>query len=244
MPTAVADVTTVPVAARLEAMVHDVSGWSPLDQLMALFTLAISSAVDGDIIEVGSWCGRSTTALGLAAQLTGRTLVHAVDLFPDKTDWRQNADGTYSLAVTIDGQRLGAYEQQTVWSEPYLRDIAPVYERHAALLDTFREVMARNGLRDVVRPFRGDLRRFADAASPGLRCKLAFIDGDHSYQAVSRDIALIERYLVPGSWVCFDDAFSTYDGVDQAIRDHVITSGRYDRYQQLTRKCFAARRAG
>jgi len=243
MPTAVADVTTAPIAAQIEAMVRDVPGWSPLDQLMALFTLAFSSPLDGDIVEVGSWCGRSTTALGLAARLTGRTRVYAVDLFPEKSDWRENADGTYSLTVTIDGERLGAYEQQTVWAEPYLRDIAPIYRRHPALLATFQEVIARNGLRDIVRPFRGDLRRFTAAAPAGLRCKLAFIDGDHSYDAVARDIALIEPYLVPGAWLCFDDAFSTYDGVDQAIRDHVVASGRYDRCQQLTRKCYAARRA-
>ena len=233
--------TTSPIAARLEEMVRDVPGWSPHDQLAALFNLAYLSAVDGDIIELGSWCGRSATALGLAAKLTGQSIVHAVDLFPEKSDWRQNEDGTFSFAVSVNGQRIQAYHEQTVWPEPYHRDIAPIYTRYRGVLDVFLETMARNELSDVVRPYRGNLQMFADTAPADLRCKLAFIDGDHSYDSVTADIAAVERFLVPGGWICFDDAFSCYDGVDRAIADHVITSGRYDRCQQVTRKFFVAR---
>jgi len=231
-----------PIATRIEELVRDVPGWSPPDQLVALFTLAYLSDAKGDIIELGSWCGRSASALGLAARLSGGSVVHAIDLFPDKTDWRRNADGSYSYAVTLGDRRVGAYHEQTVWAEPFLRDIAPIYERHPRLLDRFRETIARNGLSDVVWPFRGDLRMFAAAAPPGLRCKLAFIDGDHSYEAVVGDIEAVERFLVPGGWIAFDDAFSCYEGVDRAITERVVESGRYDRCQQLTRKCFVARR--
>ena len=231
----------VAAVARIEEMVRDVPGWSALDQLAALFTLAYSSGIDGDIIELGSWCGRSATALGLAAQMTGG-MVHAVDLFPDRDDWRRNADGSYSYRVSIAGQQIGAYAEQTVWAEPFERDIAPIYARDARLVDVFRRHIERNGLADVVRPFRGDLRMFADAAPSGLRCRLAFIDGDHSYDAVRQDIASVERFLVPGGWICFDDAFSCYEGVDRAITGAILESGGYDRCQQLTRKFFVARR--
>jgi hypothetical protein len=234
--------TTTPVATQIEEMVRGVPGWSPQDQLVALFNLAYLPDAEGDIIELGSWCGRSASALGLAAKLSGRSTVHAVDLFPDKSDWIRNGDGTYSYCVTLGDRQFGAYGEQTVWAEPFERDIAPIYERQPRLLDVFRETIARNGLSDVVRPFRGDLQMFADAAPADLRCKLAFIDGDHSYDAVRQDIAHAERFLVPGGWICFDDAFSCYDGVDRAITDAVINSGRYDRCQQVTRKFFVARR--
>lgn len=232
----------VPIIPRLEEMVRDVPGWSPIDQLVALFTLAYSSNVAGDIIELGSWCGRSATALGLAAQLTGDTRVHAIDLFPERHDWHRNDDGSYSCTMTIAGREFRAYHEQTVWAEPFLRDIAPLYQRHGRLLDLFNDTMHRNGLVDVVRPFRGDIGMFADAAPPALRCKLAFVDGDHSYDAVCRDIATVERFLQPGGWICFDDAFSCYEGVNRAIADRVIDSGTYERGQQLTRKFFVAQR--
>lgn len=233
---------TVPVAARIEEMVRDVPGWSPADQLMALFNLAFLTPVEGDIVELGSWCGRSATALGLAAQLSGDSVVHAVDLFPEKSDWRQNGDGTFSFSVTVNGRTVGAYGEQSVWAEPYYRDIAPIYEKHRGVLDVFRDTIARNGLSEVVRPYRGDLQMFAADAPASLRCKLAFIDGDHGYDAVVADIDAVERLLVPGGWIGFDDAFSCYEGVDRAIVDRVINSGRYDRCQQVTRKFFVARR--
>ena len=234
--------TTTPVATQIEEMVRDVPGWSPQDQLVALFNLAYLSDVDGDIIELGSWCGRSATALGLAAKLSGRATVHAVDLFPEKSDWRENSDGTFSFAVTVNGESVPAYGEQTVWAEPYHRDIAPLYQRYRGVLEVFSDTIARNGLTDVVRPYRGTLQMFAAAAPADLYCKLAFIDGDHGYDAVTADIRAVERFLVPGAWICFDDAFSCYAGVDRAIREHIIESGRYERCQQLTRKLFVARR--
>ena len=231
-----------PIVNEIEAMVREVPGWSPQDQLAALFSLAYSSEVDGDIIELGSWCGRSATALGLAAKLTGNSRVHAIDLFPEKSDWRQNEDGTYSFSVTIGETTIRAYEQPAVWAEPYARDIAPIYETRHALIDVFRETIARNGLSEIVRPFRGNMQMFASSAPSDLRCKLAFIDGDHGYDAVCQDIDDVERFLVPGGWICFDDAFSCYEGVNRAITERVIESGRYERCQQLTRKFFVARR--
>jgi hypothetical protein len=132
--------------------------------------------------------------------------------------------------------------EPAVWEEPYLRDIAPIYDRHPRLLDRFVDTIARKGLGDVVRAHRGTMRTFADSAPAGLQCKLAFIDGDHSHEAVAGDIRDVERFLVPGGWICFDDAFSHYPGVDKAITEHVIHSGKYERCQQLTRKFFVARR--
>lgn len=78
---------------------------------------------------------------------------------------------------------------------------------------------------------------------PGVRCRLAFLDGDHSYDAVCADIPHIEPYLVEGGWICFYDAFSTFKGVDRAIADKLLHGDKYDLRQQLTRKLFAARRA-
>ena len=234
--------TTTPIVSQIEELVTGVPGWSPHDQLVALFNLAYLSDAEGDIIELGSWCGRSASALGLAAKLSGGSTVHAIDLFPEKSDWRRNDDGTYSFSVTLDGRQFDAYSEPAVWAEPYHRDIEPIYERRPRLIDVFNDTMARNGLSGVVRTYRGNMQMFASAAPPELRCKLAFIDGDHSYEAVTADIRDVERFLVPGGWICFDDAFSCYDGVDRAITDHIVNSGGYERCQQVTRKFFVARR--
>jgi predicted O-methyltransferase YrrM len=235
--------TAKPIALQIEEAVKDIPGWSPLDQLLSLYTLAFSSAhLRGDILELGSWCGRSAVALGMAAWQTKNTKVHCVDLFPEKKDWYRNTDGTYSFELTLSGNSYGAYRDQTVWEEPFLRDIAPMYQRWSGTLDAFNFFMTQNGLATLVTPYRGDLDSFANNVSRELRLRLAFIDGDHSFGAVCKDIEIVERFLLPGGWICFDDAFSSYEGVNRAIQERILESGKYARCQQLTRKFFVAQR--
>lgn len=236
---------TTPIIASLERSVKEVPGWTPIDQLYSLFLLAVSNAnLKGDILELGSWCGRSAIALGLAARLMKETKVICVDLFPEKSDWYENKDGSYSFKVTIGNKVFDAYNEQTVWKEPFERDIIPVYQRNESLMETFRQCVASQSLDDIVTPFRGDLELFAKEGPRDFKCKLAFVDGDHSYDAVCADIERVERYMVPGGWICFDDAFSSYTGVNEAITSKIISNPRYALGQQLTRKFFAARFLG
>ena len=102
--------------------------------------------------------------------------------------------------------------------------------------------MEANHLTRWVSACKGDLESFAAVAPPGLALRMAFIDGDHSRAAVTGDIAGVERFLLPGGWICFDDAFSSYTGVNEAIQEQIIGSGRYRCFQQLTRKLFVAQR--
>lgn len=238
------NVHQTPIINQIEDAVREVPGWSPLDQLFALFTLAFSSAhVGGDVLELGSWCGRSAVALGLAAQLSHQGEAHCVDLFPEKGDWYQNPDGSYSMRVVIKGRTIASYDEQTVWAEPFARDIAPLYTKHGGLFEVFSDTMRRTRLDQVVKAFRGDLQGFFEA-HPKTQLRLAFLDGHHSHAAVCRDIETVTPHLLPGAWLCFDDAFSSYEGVDRAILERVIQNPEFDSAQQLTRKLFVARKRG
>jgi hypothetical protein len=77
---------------------------------------------------------------------------------------------------------------------------------------------------------------------PEYKCRLAFLDGDHGYEAVCKDIRNIDRHLAIGGWLCFDDAFTSYGGVSQAISDLIIPNPCYRNCQQMTRKLFIARK--
>jgi hypothetical protein len=231
------------IALQIEDMVKEIPGWTPLDQLLNLFALTFTSThLRGDILELGSWCGRSAAVLGLAAKLSGPSKVYCVDLFPERGDWYRNDDGSYSFSVTLNGRTYGAYEDQTVWNEPFNRDIAPIYKTWNGTLDAFKYFIEKNQLSNFILPYRCDLKGFSDNVPNDFCLRLAFIDGDHSYQSVCNDIEIIEKYLVPGGWICFDDAFSSYEGVNKAIQSKVIESGKYRFCQQLTRKLFVAQR--
>jgi predicted O-methyltransferase YrrM len=231
------------VASQLEKAVAEVPGWTPVDQLLTLFNLAVASShLGGDLLEIGSWCGRSAVALGLAARLTGGTRVHCIDLFPARDDWRQNPDGSYAMRVSVGGEHIEAYQEATVWREPFERDIAPLYVAHESVHDIFCSTIRAHQLTDLVTDYRGTSEIARDLHARSRRFRLAFIDGDHGYDAVSRDIANVEPALLPGGWLCFDDACTTFDGVDRAVQDHVISSPAFDLAHHVTRKLFVARK--
>ncbi len=228
---------------QLQQAVEEVPGWSPAEELFSLYHLALLTApIGGDLLEIGSWCGRGTIALALAARQTPGRRVIACDLFPEWEDWSQNDDGSYSLRVTIDGREFGAYETQTVWREPFERDIAPLYAANPSLRGLFDACVARFGLSDLVDVVRGDSDILCAGLAPTRCFGVAFVDGDHSYEAVCRDIANLEPHLLRGSWLAFDDAFTSYDGVNRAITDKVCNSAAYTDGTQFSRKMFAARR--
>lgn len=239
----VIDRAVTPLVSEIETMVAGVHGWSPVDELFTLSLLAYATAhLPGDLVEVGSWFGRSAVVLGAAARAThGR--VHCIDLFPSRDDWRRNADGTYSFAVHIAGQTHEGYQQQTVWPEAFDAQIAPRYAEAASVLDGFLANVRAADLDRIVRPYRGTAASFARQAPSSLQCRLLFLDGDHGYENVVQDISALSPLLIEGGWICFDDAFSSYEGVDRAITELIIDNPAYDVKRQMTRKCFVARKA-
>lgn len=229
-----------PAFTQIEKIVETIPGWTPIDQLYTLYSLVrFTETLEGDVLEIGSWCGRSTVILGLAAASAVQTTVHAVDLFPAKSDWSENSDGSYSFKVKIDSKTLKGYHEQTVWKEPYMRDIAPLYVKYDSVYDIFNESLVKANVQDIVKSHRGDSSIIPSI--PISKVRLAFIDADHSYEAVCQDIKYVESLLISGGYICFDDAFSHYEGVNKAIQDCIIDSGKYESCQQMTRKLFVAR---
>src|SRR5205814_1721603 len=146
----------------------------------------------------------------------------------------------YSMSVNIDGGVHAAYQDPTLWAEPYHTQVAPLYDEYPGMLERLVATARKRHLEQVIRPHRGTSATFAARRSDTFQSRLLFLDGDHSYEAVKADIACLAPFLVSGGWICFDDAFSTYEGVDRAITELVIESPDYDVKRQMTRKCFAA----
>ena len=232
---------TTPAIKQIEQLVESVPGFTPIDQLYTLFSLSLATqGVPGGLLEIGSWCGRSTVALGLAARLTGNSRVCCVDLFPSVDDWTENADGSHSFKVVVDGKTYAANQEQTVWKEPWEKHYVDLYKRYPRIFDAFTETINRAQLSDLVDVRRGDSDVLG--ALPANSFRLAFLDGDHSYAAVAKDIRNVDRVLSPGGWICFDDAFSVYDGVNEAINEFIIGGTSFELCQQMTRKLFVARK--
>lgn len=231
------------VAAELLHKVSETTpGWTPLDQLLTLFELSVlTGGVDGDILEIGAWCGRSTIALALGARVAGGK-VHTVDIFPELNEWQQTRSGDYYVNCERLGEQVAFGEDNTVWESAFKDSVLPVYQKHGSIYDVFRAQLKAFDVTSRVEAHRMSSTQFDARAPEDLQLRLAFIDGDHSNEALHRDIDIVERYLKPNGWICFDDAFTVYGGIDQAIEDRIVKSGRYDLSHQPVRKMFVARR--
>jgi len=151
----------------------------PDDEGLALHDAAASLTVDGPILEIGSYCGKSSVYLGAAAQRTGR-VVFALD------------------------HHRGSEENQAGWEwhEPDLVDSA------TGRLDTlphFRRTIFDAGLEGVVVAVVGDSPTVGGCWTTPLA--MLFIDGGHGTEPAHRDYETWVPKVVEGGTLAIHDVF-------------------------------------
>ncbi|MGH9243952.1 MAG: class I SAM-dependent methyltransferase [Acidimicrobiales bacterium] len=166
----------------LRAAAEAARGFMPPAEGLALYEAAASLAVevDGPLLEVGSYCGKSAIYLGAAARERGRVL------------------------FSIDHHR-GSEENQPGWEwhEPDLVD--PV----AGQIDTlphFRRTVHDAGLEDIVIAVVGDSSTIAAVWATPLA--LVFIDGGHGRQPARLDYESWAGRVRPGGLLAVHDVFA------------------------------------
>ena len=174
--------------------------------------------------------------------LTAATVEHLGDLW-DLERGRITVEAVRRLEITDALVDTGATTLALPTRMIQQLGLTKSYEKNASVRVIFDASVARFGLKDRIQAYRGTIAMFAkQPLASSFRCRLAFVDGDHGYEAVRSDIETISRWLVPGGWICFDDAFTGYEGVDRALQRGIVDNPAFDIKQQLTRKMFVARR--
>lgn len=154
-------------------------GFMPSDEGIALHAAAVGVAVLGPLVEIGSYCGRSTLLLAAAAK----------------------AAGTH--VVTIDHHR-GSEEHQRGW--PY-HDPGLVDPTAGAVdtLPTFRRTVATSGLEGhviaIVAPAQDVARYWRHPAG------MVFIDGSHTDESAQRDYSGWAPHVATGGLLAIHDVF-------------------------------------
>jgi MMP 1-O-methyltransferase len=166
----------------LPADIDQIKGFLAADEAQALYQQALRVSATGPVLEIGSYCGKSTIYLGLACRANNST-VFALD------------------------HHRGSEEHQRgeFFHDPEL------YDPGAGLMDTFREFrrnIHRAGLDEVVVPVVAG----SEVAARHWQTKLSmvFIDGGHSLAAALTDYRCWMPHLmrtgVLGIHDLFDDA--------------------------------------
>lgn len=151
----------------------------PPDEGLALYEAAAGLTIDGPLLEVGSYCGKSTLYLGAAARERD-TILFALD------------------------HHRGSEENQAGWEwhEPDLVD--PAVGRMDTL-PLFRRTVFDARLEPSVVALVGDsptLGRFWS-----IPLALLFIDGGHGEEPAALDYRTWTPHVVPGGVLCIHDVF-------------------------------------
>ncbi|MCQ4207190.1 class I SAM-dependent methyltransferase [Streptomyces longispororuber] len=172
--------TSARPAADVLAAFENAKGFMPLGEGLALYAAAVEAAALGlPLLEVGTYCGRSTILLADAARAAGVT------------------------ALTVDHHR-GSEEQQPGWDFHDPETVDPVVGRMDTL-PTFRRTLHAAGLEDHVVALVGKSPQVAKAW--GGRLGLVFIDGGHTDEHATADYEGWAPHVADGGLLLIHDVF-------------------------------------
>jgi MMP 1-O-methyltransferase len=168
-----------PMPPELRHAAEAAKGFMPPAEGLALYRTAAAYAHAGPILEIGTYCGKSTIYLAAAAREAGQ------------------------LVVTVDHHH-GSEENQPGWEyhDPTLVD------GRTGRLDTlpsFRRTLADAGLEDQVIAVVGRSAQVAGLWRTPLG--MLFIDGGHTDAAAQADYANWAPWIAPGGALAIHDVF-------------------------------------
>jgi predicted O-methyltransferase YrrM len=163
----------------LLAAAEAATGFMPPAEGLALHAVAARYASVGPVLEIGSYCGKSTIYLAAAAR------------------------PHHQLTITVDHHR-GSEEHQPGWEyhDPTMVD------QQAGIIDTLprlRETLHKAGLEDDVVVIVARSATAARAWQTPLG--MLFIDGGHTDEAAQADYGGWARHIAPGGALAIHDVF-------------------------------------
>ncbi|MBE9537839.1 MAG: class I SAM-dependent methyltransferase [Proteobacteria bacterium] len=188
--------------------INEIKGFLADDEAAALYEHALLASTSGPVLEIGSYCGKSTIYLGLACKRNNRT-VYALDHHRGSEE-----------------HQLGEF-----FHDPDL------YDEGVGLMDTFREFrknIRAAGLDDIVIPIVAG----SELASRDWQTTLAmvFIDGGHSLDAALTDYRCWTPHLMRGGILAIHDLFADpHEGgqAPYAIFNMALQSGLFEKIGQV-----------
>ncbi|WMT43332.1 class I SAM-dependent methyltransferase [Paenibacillus sp. D2_2] len=167
----------------LYGFIEQVDGWlTNLEQTALLHLPALVDHLDGEIIEIGSYKGKSTVALGFGSKWISKRKrsIYAIDPFIPSIEY-----GEYYNDFQ---KNIRAFQLENY--------VIPIKKfSHEAIHDCPEHISA------------------------------LFIDGNHNYLDVKKDIELYSPRVVAGGMIAFHD-YNVYEGVQQAV-DELCESKEY-----------------
>ena len=163
----------------LESAARSARGFMPHDEGLCLYQTVLDITAPGPIVELGSYCGKSTIYIGAGAAETGL------------------------VVFTIDHHR-GSEEMQEGW-EHYDGEVVNRDTGRIDSLPVLRRNLEETGLEGAVVPIVGDSRIVA--AHWATPVSMVFIDGGHGPIPAHADYDDWASKIAPGGFLAIHDVF-------------------------------------
>ena len=176
------------MTVELSIDIEQVKGFLAADEAQALYNTALTLSAKAPVLEIGSYCGKSTVYIGTACKKAGGVL-YALD------------------------HHRGSEEHQ-LGEEYHDPDL---YDAGTEQMDTFREFrknMRAANLEDTVIPIVASSRLAARGWHTPL--SMVFIDGGHSMEAAMTDYQSWASHIMPRGVLAIHDLFPNPDEGGQA----------------------------
>lgn len=173
-----------------------------VDEAKRLYSIAFKAAIDGPVLEIGSYCGKSAYIIGTACK---------------EKD---------SILFSID-HHSGSEEQQ--FDEEYFDP--DVFDPKLSRVNTFpffQETMIQASLENTVVPIVASSITAGKMWETPI--SMLFIDGGHSFGAAHRDYLTWACHIKPNGFLAIHDIFMDPEKGGQAPRkvyEIAMTSGNY-----------------
>ena len=181
----------------------------------------------GAVVEIGSFLGLSTNVLSYALSIL--KLKQEVPLF-SCDPWRYGPEGLDTPQFSTDSPAFDAWSRELFVQNARLFSQERLPRTVEATSERFFELWSQDAnVTDV----------FGREVKLGGPIAFAYIDGDHSYEAARDDFARVDRHLLPGGLLLFDDSATTSaaPGVRKAVAE-VQRAGRYRLLFRCPNLCF------
>ncbi|WP_280274836.1 class I SAM-dependent methyltransferase [Nocardia wallacei] len=174
-----ADSAVSGATGELFELAEQTTGFMPSEEGRALYEAVLRYAGDGLVLEIGTYCGKSSIYLGAAARDTGATV------------------------YTLDHHQ-GSEEHQPGWEYHDSSLVDPETGRFDTVA-AFRRAIVRAGLTDTVIGIVGPSATVARMWRSPIR--LLFIDGGHTEEAAQRDYDNWAHWVAAGGALAIHDVF-------------------------------------
>jgi len=175
---------------NIELLIKEIKGFIAREEAMRLYELAREASLIGPCLEIGSYCGKTASYIGMGCRENG------------------------GILFSIDHHR-GSEEQQP--GEEYFDP--DLLDKETGMIDTFRifrKTISDLGLEDTVIPIVA--RSEVVAGSWGTPLGMVFIDGGHTFEVAIADYNCWAPHILPGGFLAIHDIFPDPSKGGQAPR--------------------------